>query len=189
MGYGSQMNIKLNSKGGYVLYNGRNLVVVPDDTDIDSWDFVGDVDRMRNVKTSLLDIKYETIRLTQSDRDWMKKNDYKKGGRFYFSWYVAPKGSVFSGYTRSPLKSVFPTELKGHIDLDYMGTFEITVTVKPSNYTEFKAFFDDLTDYYPADEDCQEFIDDSPDDDYTIDEARKIMYDNHIDNMRDNYGA
>ena len=169
--------------------NGRNLVIVPEDTDIDSWDLVGDVDSMREIKTSLLNIKFENVPLTQSDRDWMKENDYKKGEKIYFRWDVAPKGSIFSGYTRSSLKSVFPTELKGEVDIYNVGSFEVTVTVKPSDYSEFKAFFEDLTDYYPTDEDCQEFIDDNPDDDNTIEEARQIMYDNHRDNMRDNWGA
>ena len=189
MGYCAGMEVTLNTNSGYVLYNGRNLVFV--ESEVESWDLVGDVDSMRNIKPELLTIIFNPVILSQEDRDWLKKDGVKKGDTIYFTWDRKPHDYLWSGYCRSPLKISFPIELKGVIETNMSGSFDVTVTIKMASLQEFKIFIDDILDYYPDDESCQEYIDNREEDEeeMTIDEARSRLNEINDDDCRANYGA
>lgn len=186
MGYGAGMEVTLNCNSGHVLYNGRNLVITPE---IESWDLVGDVNSMRDIKPELLKISFNRIVLTQENRNWFKEEGIQKGDAIYFRWDKKLHGHLWSGYCRSSLNMSFPIELKGVIDMDYAGTFEVTAMVNMSNKDEFKIFIDDILDYYPDDESCREYIDGSEGRLTDIEDARMELYETNNDNNRANYGA
>jgi hypothetical protein len=163
MGYGAGHEIKLNCENyGHVVFTGKNLKLV--DLEAESWDFTHPMDGMSNVNMDLLKVSPALIRLSPDDVEYFKQEGYKRGDAISFSWYKLPEGMVWSGYCRSSLKKSFPVDLTGTIDLDYAGTFDVVVSVKPADYKRFENFIEDVLDF------CAE-------DDWLDDDGEEVSFD------------
>lgn len=178
MGYGTGMELKLNVENWlHVKYNGINFVPVDFEESIKSWDCVGDVHAKNNLRPDLLKYDVKIKPLTQEDRDYLKKDGWKKGDENTFDFEECPKGSFWGGYTRPAIneqgiKRTFPVELKGDIYIAGFGWTEIYVTVKPSNNKKMIDMLKDMVDYYISDEDVKEYMEE-----YKENEEEEISFD------------
>lgn len=184
MGYGAGHAIKLNSKGGQVIFTGKSLKVIPD---FDSWDMTHPMDGMTSIKMDLLKVKVDNIILTKEEIQELKEQGIKRGEYISFKFEHELKGQIWSGYVRSPISKSFPIELKGEIELyTAHGYFTVTAKIRYNNLTEFKNFIEDVLDYYVSDEDAKLY---AKENDTNKEQAVQELYHSHSEDMRFEYGA
>ena len=189
MGYGTGMELTLDVENGYGEYNGRNITLK--DVEVKSWDWVGDVHAMRNIKPSMLKVTFESVKLDQEDRDWFKNRaDIKKWDVIYIEWDNNPSVQVFGGHTRSSLDNSFPVYAVGQADVQGLGMRDVTVKIERADKERFKNFFDDLVEYCVDDEERKAFLDDAEDERYanmSEEDLTSMLYKWHDDDLESNY--
>ena len=143
-GAGVRFTLRIDS---FNLVTGTKYLKAETLPDIESWDCLGYMDGMNNIRGDMLKVKKVVYELDDNDKAYLKEEGIKPRTILYCPSFTV-ENMEWAGYVRGKWQNAFPMTLTGSTDIEYLGQCDISVVVDVADREEFAGFWMDVFDYY-----------------------------------------